>query len=71
MAKGTPARAAQVPQRSSDAMILVIPTAMWELLVEQAQFEGRRPGDVLDDAVSSYLKARGGDGVRVAIGGRR
>lgn len=70
MPKATPARRDEGPAKSSDAMLLMIPSSMWELLVAQAQVEGRRPGDVLDDAVSSYLRERGGASVRRAIGGR-
>jgi len=37
------------------AMLLVIPVSLWDTLVSQGEIEGRSPGAILTDALSSYL----------------
>lgn len=42
-----------------DAMMLLIPGALWKVLVLQGKGEGRSPGDVLNSAIREYLERSG------------
>ena len=42
-----------------DAMILMIPGFLWNILVKQAHSEGSTPGDVFAKALKGYLKEYG------------
>jgi len=44
-----------------DAVPLIIPMAMWEILIYQAEIEKCAPGEVLDRALRDYLEANGGE----------
>jgi hypothetical protein len=46
-------------REAGEATLLMVNRAMWETLVRQANAEGRRPGDVLNDAVRLYLDEHG------------
>jgi hypothetical protein len=43
-----------------DAVPLIVPMSMWEILIYQAQIEKCAPGEVLDRALRDYLEADGG-----------
>lgn len=38
-------------------MLLMVSTKVWDLLVVQADAEGRSPGDVVVDALCRYIEA--------------
>jgi hypothetical protein len=48
-----------IVERAGEAMILIIPRAMWETLVLQGQAENLPPGRVLDKALREYLEKHG------------
>lgn len=57
------------PQRDpvedvEDAVPLIVPMSMWEILIYQAQVENCAPGEVLDRALRDYLEANGGERMR-------
>lgn len=41
------------------SMMMIVPAPMWESLIIQGKHEGRAPGDILSDAVSEYMTAKG------------
>lgn len=45
--------------RAGDAMLLIIPRAMWETLLIQGRCENTGPAQVLDKALRQYLEANG------------
>lgn len=57
------------PQRDpvddvEDAVPLIVPMAMWNILILQAEVEECSPGEVLDRALRDYLEADGGERMR-------
>lgn len=61
---------------AGDAMLMIIPRAMWETLIRQGRAEGTGPAQVLDKALRAYLETNGSQETieylhRVANGGRR
>lgn len=51
-----------------EAIPLIVPAAMWEILVLQAEIENCAPGEVLDRALCEYLDHNGGERVKVLKG---
>jgi hypothetical protein len=54
------------PQRDpltdvEDAVPIIIPMSMWEVLIHQAEIENCAPGEVLDRALCQYLEANGNE----------
>lgn len=47
------------PELDQEAMIMMIPGYLWEVLTLQAAAEGTSPGMVLDQALRMYLEAKG------------
>lgn len=45
--------------RAGDAMLMLIPRAMWETLLIQGRSEGLGPAQVLDRALRRYLEEHG------------
>lgn len=48
-----------------EAVPLIVPMAMWDILVCQGEIENCAPGEVLDRALSQYLDANGGERMKV------
>lgn len=44
----------------ADVVPILIPTAMWDIMVRLGQVERCAPGEVLDKALCQYLEANGG-----------
>lgn len=49
----------EIVERAGEAMILIIPRAMWETLILQGRAENLPPGRVLDKALREYLERHG------------
>jgi hypothetical protein len=45
----------------TEAIPLIVPVFLWEILVLQAEEENCSPGEVLDRAVCQYLDENGGE----------
>jgi hypothetical protein len=46
-------------QEAGGAMLLLISTRLWELLILQGNGEGLSPGDVLERSVRGYIEENG------------
>ena len=58
--KATPIFTPEVKvQEASDVMLLMVSSNVWDLLVIQAQNEGKSPGTILDAAIRAYIEERG------------
>jgi hypothetical protein len=55
----TPVKQPDGDAEGSDVMMLLIPGAMWRVLQIQGKSEGRAPGEVLSDALKTYLEKSG------------
>jgi len=49
------------PALDQEAMVLMIPGFLWNVLVMQAKEEGVSPGAVFSKALEMYLKEKGND----------
>ena len=58
------------PQRDpiadvEDAVPIIIPMSMWEILIHQGEIENCSPGEVLDRALCQYLEANDNERLKV------
>lgn len=59
--------AKEMVEEAGNAVFLIVPESLVVILSAQAEDEGRRLGEVLDEAVRGYLDEHGSDRVRAFL----